>query len=70
MTHLSIIIPAAGPQVSIDDTLLSVLENRPEDCEVILAHPEGYVDPYDLADEVQMISAPTHSLLGLWNAGT
>lgn len=57
MTYLSIVIPAIGSQPDLDETLLSVLENRPNDCEVVLVHPESYVDPYDLDDEVRLLEA-------------
>lgn len=66
---LSIVIPAHGQQSNIDDTLLSVLENRPENCEVLLAHPHGYEDPYDLADEIRLLPVPFRDLVSLLNAG-
>ena len=55
MNTLSIVIPAAGSQAEIDDTLLSILENRPADCEILVVHDPAYVDPYDLADEVRFV---------------
>lgn len=57
VNSLSIVIPATGSQAEIDDTLLSILENRPSDCEIIVVHDPSYVDPYDLADEVRFVSA-------------
>lgn len=69
MTQLSIIIPATGSQESLDETLVSVLENRPSECEVILVHRESYVDPYDLADEVRLVAADDVDEIGLWNTG-
>ena len=39
---LTIVIPAIGNQSDIDDTLVSVLENRPASCAVLLAHPVSY----------------------------
>ena len=55
MNTLSIVIPATGSQAEIDDTLLSILENRPSDCEILLVHDPSYVDPYDLQDEVRFV---------------
>ena len=66
---LSIVIPANGCQADIDDTLLSVLENRPADCEVLLSHPHGYRDPYQLEDEVSLIAGTSSDCVSLLNAG-
>ncbi|MFO0913916.1 MAG: hypothetical protein U0795_13240 [Pirellulales bacterium] len=55
MARLTIVIPAVGDQASLDDTLLSVLENRPADCQVLIAHPVEYQDPYELSDEVDFV---------------
>jgi len=41
----------------LDDTLLSVLENRPTNCEILVVHNQPYHDPYDLSDEVRFIEA-------------
>ena len=69
MVHLSIVVPVTGPQSQLDETLVSILENRPNDCEVILVHPESYVDPYDLGDEVRFVVTPSAALLSMVNAG-
>ena len=58
MIRLSIIVPAIGEQAKIDATLISVLENRPSNCEVIVPCAESYQDPYDLSDEVRFIVSP------------
>lgn len=58
MIRLSIIVPAVGEQAKIDATLISVLENRPSNCEVIVPCAESYRDPYDLSDEVRFIACP------------
>lgn len=57
MPRLSILIPALNSPERLEHTLVSVLGNRPEQCEVVvvLAHP--YDDPYDLAGEVRFIAA-------------
>ncbi len=51
MPRVSIIV-AHQQDKRLEDTLLSVLENRPRDCEIIVAHDGSYTDPYHLADEV------------------
>jgi GT2 family glycosyltransferase len=55
--RLSIVIPLLGDQRLLDDTLVSVLENRPDDCEVVVVHNAPYDDPYDLAGEVRFVRA-------------
>ena len=57
MHRLSIVIPVLGDPRQLDDTLLSVLENRPVDCEILVVHNEPYDDPYDLGDEVRFVEA-------------
>ncbi len=52
MARLSIIIPVVGNADRLETTLVSVLENRPHDCEVLVVHNAPYEDPYDLAGEV------------------
>lgn len=54
MTRLSIIIPAQS-SAALECGLLSVLENRPDDCEVVVVNECQYPDPYDLTDEVRFI---------------
>ena len=66
---LSIVIPATGSQAEIDDTLVSVLESRPDDCEILLSHPVGYLDPYQLDDEVRLIASSRSDSVSLLNAG-
>lgn len=55
MNTLSIVIPATGSQAEIEDTLLSILENRPPHCEILVVHDKSYTDPYDLSDEVRFV---------------
>ncbi|MBL8869282.1 MAG: glycosyltransferase family 2 protein [Planctomycetaceae bacterium] len=55
MPRLSIIIPFSGDEVALETTLVSVLENRPTDCEVLVCHDGSYHDPYALGDEVLFI---------------
>jgi hypothetical protein len=67
--RLSIVIPCLGGAAEFDGTLVSVLQNRPADCEVLVAHAQPYDDPYDLAHEVRFVEAPGDSLVELINAG-
>lgn len=54
MPRLSIIIAHQNDQ-QLETTLLSILENRPRDSEIIVAHDGSYADPYQLADEVLFV---------------
>lgn len=45
----------------MEDTLVSMLENRPSDCEILVVHNEPYADPYDLKSEVCFLEAPRDS---------
>jgi GT2 family glycosyltransferase len=56
--RLSIVIPVLGDLKLLDDTLVSILENRPANCELLVVHNAPYDDPYDLSDEVQFVPAP------------
>ena len=58
MARLSIVIPYAGNVQKLENSLVSVLENRPEDCEVLVVLSDTYEDPYDLEDEVTFVYAP------------
>jgi len=67
--RLSIIIPHRNDQ-QLEDTILSVLENRPRDCEIIVAYDGSYNDPYQLADEVVYVQEdPESTVVELLNAG-
>lgn len=68
MSALSIIIPCLGDAADFDGTLVSVLQHRPADCEVIVVHRLPYDDPYDLGDEVRFLHWPGASLAELLNA--
>jgi hypothetical protein len=66
--RLSIIIPFSGDEAALETTLVSVLENRPADCEVLVSHDGSYRDPYALGDEVLFIeTAKPASEVGLLN---
>lgn len=68
MPRLSIVIPCLGGAAEFDGTLVSVLQNRPLDCEVLVLHTERYNDPYALQGEVRFIEAHNQTLTGLLNA--
>ena len=55
MPRLAIVISAVGSIESLEGTLVSVLENRPADCEIIVALHQPYSDPYDLKAEVRFL---------------
>lgn len=57
MPRLSIVIAVSGDSQQLDDTLLSVLESRPADCEILVVHDKPYHDPYNLSDEVRFVEA-------------
>ena len=57
MAKLSIVIPVLGDPRKLDDTLVSVLENRPAHCEILVIHNEPYDDPYQLRNEVTFVEA-------------
>jgi hypothetical protein len=68
--RLSIVIPAAGDARALEETLVSVLENRPADCEVIAAHACDYADPWSIGDEVRLLRAPRRTnVVGCTNLG-
>ena len=53
--RLSIVIPTSHCQASLESTLISVLENRPANCEIMVACDEAYQDEYGLEDEIRFI---------------
>jgi hypothetical protein len=61
--RLAILIQALGTIEDLEATLLSVLENRPADCEVLVALGGSYADPYDLKGEVRFVEPHTRSSL-------
>lgn len=53
--RLSIVIPVLGDPQQFESTLVSVLENRPDDCQIVLALNRPYDDPYELDGEVEFV---------------
>jgi hypothetical protein len=47
----------------LDDTLVSVLENRPANCEILVFHNRPYHDPYELAGEVRFFEVDSRTTL-------
>jgi hypothetical protein len=67
--RLSIVIPAAD-SAALEDTLVSVLENRPADAEIVVIPALPYDDPWNIAEEVRFIPAPVGAgLVGCVNVG-
>lgn len=67
--RLSIVIPATDP-AALEDTLVSVLENRPADSEIIAALAVPYADPWNIAEEVRFVQAPAGTgIAGCANLG-
>lgn len=69
MPRLSIIIPWQDDTSAFEDTLVSVLQNRPEHCEILVVHPPEYQDPYDLGDEVCFLVSPARREIDRINLG-
>jgi len=68
--RLSIVVPAAGEAAALEETLVSVLENRPADCEIIVVHGCDYADPWSIGDEVRLVRAPRRAtVVGCTNLG-
>jgi hypothetical protein len=57
---LSILI-AACDEALLEASLISVLQNRPADCEIVVMHDESYQDRYDLSGEVRFVLLPAAS---------
>jgi hypothetical protein len=57
VARLSIVIPVLNKLHKLEDTLVSILENRPGNCQIIVVLNEPYADPYQLGDEVCFVEA-------------
>jgi hypothetical protein len=55
--RLSILIPVLNNLKKLEDTLVSILENRPANCQIVVVLNEPYADPYQLRDEVCFVKA-------------
>ena len=52
-----------------EETLLSVLENRPAGCEIVCVHNGTYDDPFELLDEVRFVPTESKCLVDAIAAG-
>jgi hypothetical protein len=59
--RLSCILPVMDRVAEMEPTLVSLLENRPSDCEILLVLTVPYDDPYELGNEVRFLQAPPRS---------
>ena len=59
MCRLSVVIPHLGNRTLLENTLASVLANRPGDCEVLAVLAAPYDDPYDVKGEVRFVAGQT-----------
>lgn len=70
MPRLSILIPFLGHRDSLENTLASVLQNRPAGSEIIVALGCDYDDPYQIDEEVRFTRiAGRRGLIDLVNDG-
>ena len=68
--RLSIIVPFVGSVEQLENTLVSVLQNRPKASEVIVVLGQPYSDPYQIRGEVRFLTGPRDaSLVQLANLG-
>lgn len=58
---LSIVVPTVADVAGLEATLVSVLENRPADCEIVVPFACRYDDPWNIGEEVRLIPAPPHA---------
>lgn len=58
---LSIVIPTVDDTAALEETLVSVLENRPADCEIVVPLGCEYDDPWNIREEVRFVQAPVGS---------
>lgn len=59
--RLSIVIPMTTDVSDLEDTLVSVLENRPDESEIVVVLARPYADPWNLRDEVRFVQAPSNA---------
>lgn len=74
MPRLTILVPLqnlnTGSDKAFEETLASVLQNRPTQAEVLVSHAGPYDDPYGLGEEVRFLEQhPEASLVDLLNGG-
>ncbi len=67
--RLSIIVPVGENEAAFEETLVSVLENRPAGCEVLVAHDGSYTDRFNIGDEVKFVASPSGEVIDAVTAG-
>lgn len=67
--QLSIVVPVGHDVPAFETSLVGVLENRPERCEVLVAHDGRYDDPFELTDEVRFVESAKGDLVHLIQEG-
>lgn len=66
---LTVVVPAIDA-TALEETLVSVLEHRPDDCDVVVALGTPYDDPWNIREEVEFVTAaPGSGLVGCVTAG-
>lgn len=55
MPRLTILITSLGEPKRFEETLVSVLEHRPRNVEILVVHSQPYDDPYRLRGEVRFV---------------
>jgi len=64
------VVVAAADVSALEETLVSVLENRSDECDVIVSLAAAYDDPWNIGEEVTFIDAPRGAgLVGCITAG-
>lgn len=63
--RVSIVIPLQRDERLFEETLLSVLENQTDDCQIVVAHNGTYSDPFQIGDEVDFVTARSSNLVDL-----
>ena len=67
--RLSIVVPVTGDTAALEETLVSVLENRPAESEVLVGLGCEYADPWNIAEEVTFVPSPRgYGVVGCVNA--
>jgi hypothetical protein len=70
MPRFSIIVPLKGDERLFDQTLASILRDRPASSEILVIHDGTYQDPHQLGEEITFASTEKKSdLIAMFNHG-
>lgn len=69
MGRLAVVIPWWNEHPGFENTLASVLQFRPEDCQVWVVHNKPYDDPWELSGEVNFLHCDARSEVELVERG-